>query len=142
MAHKNPREISPIEVYFGLVGGKYKATIIWYLAQKENQRFGEISKRLPKNSSKSLANQLRAMETDGLIIRTVYPEIPPRVEYSLTPLGYSLYPSIQQAHMWAINYVNSLPNTIAPITSAAREIYENPYMDILPLHDNRKSDQK
>ena len=96
MNRKNPREISPVEVYFDLIGGKYKATIIWYLAQKQPRRFGEIARCLPKNSPKALTNQLRTMENDGLIQRTVYPEVPPRVEYSLTPLGYSLYPSIQR----------------------------------------------
>ena len=126
MNRKNPREISPVEVYFDLIGGKYKATIIWYLAQKQPRRFGEIARCLPKNSPKALTNQLRTMENDGLIQRTVYPEVPPRVEYSLTPLGYSLYPSIQRAHLWAVDYVNSLPDHIAPITPQARKVYKNP----------------
>ena len=126
MNRKNPREISPVEVYFDLIGGKYKATIIWYLAQKQPRRFGEIARCLPKNSPKALTNQLRTMENDGLIQRTVYPEVPPRVEYSLTPLGYSLYPSIQRAPLWAIDYVNSLPDHIAPITPQARKVYANP----------------
>ena len=130
MNRKNPREISPVEVYFDLISGKYKATIIWYLAQKQPRRFGEIARCLPKNSPKALTNQLRAMENDGLIQRTVYPEVPPRVEYSLTPLGYSLYPSIQCAHLWAIDYVNSLPEHIAPITPQARKVYENPTLTL------------
>ena len=57
MNRKNPREISPVEVYFDLIGGKYKATIIWYLAQKQPRRFGEIARCLPKNSPKALTNQ-------------------------------------------------------------------------------------
>lgn len=124
MKYKNPREISPVEVCFSLVDGKFKATIIWYLSQKEPRRYSELSKCLPRNNPKVFTQQLRAMENDGLIVRTVYPEVPPRVEYSLTELGRSLYPVIQQAHLWAINYVRNLPAAESPITDKARKCYD------------------
>lgn len=124
MKYENPREVSPVEVFFSFVGGRLRGAIIWYLAQGRAMRYSELAKCLPKTNPKLLTQQLRAMERDGLIKRTAYPEMPPRVEYSLTEFGLSTYPVLQSAHLWAINYVKSLSPTDAPITDDMRPSYE------------------
>ena len=73
-----------------------------------NKRFGELKKSIGHVSQKVLTSQLRQMEASGLLTRTVYPEVPPRVEYSLTDLGYSLKPILDAMASWGENYKNSL----------------------------------
>ena len=125
MKYKNPREVPPVEVFFSFVGGRLKGAIIWYLAQEpgRSMRFSELAKCLPKTNPKLLTQQLRTMEQDGLIKRTAYSEMPPRVEYSLTETGLSTYPVLQGAHLWAINYVKGLSPEEAPVTEDARPVY-------------------
>lgn len=124
MKSKNPRELSPVEVCFRLIGGKYKSAILWYLAQKGPLRFSALVKYLPQVNPKMLTQQLRAMELDGVVSRTVYPEVPPRVEYTLTPFGASLFPVVQAAHQWGLDFVRSLPEERPPHTLKSRPCYE------------------
>lgn len=72
------------------------------------KRFGELKKSLGTVSQKVLTAQLRDMEVDGLLIRTVYPEVPPRVEYTLTDLGMSLKPVLDTMSNWGENYKANL----------------------------------
>lgn len=74
---------------FQIIGGKWKAELLW-LVRAEPRRFGELKRLVPGISEKMLTQQLRDMETDGLVDRKVFPEVPPRVEYSATELGASL----------------------------------------------------
>lgn len=69
----------PMEATLNLIGGKYKALILWHLVEG-TLRFNEVSKKIPQASPKMLTQQLRELETDQLIIRTVYPVVPPKVE--------------------------------------------------------------
>ena len=124
MKFKNPREISPVEVFFSFVDGRLRGAIIWYLAQGGSMRYSELAKSLPKTNPKLLVQQLRTMEQDGLIERTVFHESTPRVEYSLTEFGRSTFPVLQGAHLWALNYVKNLPPEVAPITDDMRPIYK------------------
>lgn len=124
MKTQNPRELSPVEVCFRLVGGKYKGAILWYLARKGPLRFSELVKCLPQINPKMLTQQLRTMELDGIVSRTVYPEVPLRVEYAMTAFGASLFPVIQVAHQWGLNYVRGLPEDQAPRTPKSRPCYE------------------
>lgn len=73
----------PVEATVDLIGGKYKALILWHLIDT-TLRFNELSKRMPQATAKMLTQQLRELEADKLIIRTVYPVVPPKVEYSLS----------------------------------------------------------
>ena len=76
----------PVEVTLGLVGGKWKSLVIWHLCGR-TLRFSELSRAMPGVTAKMLTMQLRELETSGLVKRTIYAEVPPRVEYSLTAYG-------------------------------------------------------
>src|SRR6266567_3218576 len=95
----------PIEATVDLVGGKWKAIVLHHLLIKGTLRFGEIKKKMPTVTQKMLTAQLRQLATDGLITRTVYPVVPPRVEYELTPLGVSLGPILVAMKDWGEAYV-------------------------------------
>ena len=95
----------PVETTLTLIGNKWKVLIMRDLLTG-TKRFGELKKSLGSVSQKVLTTQLRAMEEDGLIHREVYAEVPPRVEYSLTDLGWSLKPILDAMVIWGNNYKN------------------------------------
>ncbi len=80
-------------------GSRWKGAIVWWLRDKP-QRFGELRRLIPAVSAKVLTQQLRQLEADGLVNREQFPEIPPRVEYSLTPLGQSVVPVLDSIAAW------------------------------------------
>jgi DNA-binding HxlR family transcriptional regulator len=84
---------------FDVIGGKWKALILWELHQ-QRLRFGELKRRVPGISEKMLIQQLREMEADGIIHREVFHEVPPKVEYSITPLGISLDNALIPLAQW------------------------------------------
>ena len=75
----------PVEATISLIGGKYKSVILFHLMGK-TLRYSELHKKIPKATDKMLAQQLRELEKDGLIKRTVYPVVPPKTEYNLSPI--------------------------------------------------------
>lgn len=89
-----------IEATLQLLDGKWKGVILHHLLRDEILRFNEIVKRLPSITHRMLSKQLRELEVAGLVARTVYPVVPPRVDYSLTPLGRSLEPVLQAIGRW------------------------------------------
>ncbi|MDH4412945.1 MAG: helix-turn-helix domain-containing protein [Rhizobium sp.] len=89
-----------IEATLQLLDGKWKAVVLHHLLRDEVLRFNELVKRLPSITHRMLSKQLRDMEVAGLVARTVYPVVPPRVDYSLTPLGRSLEPVLQAIGRW------------------------------------------
>lgn len=93
----------PVETTLTLIGNKWKVLILRDLLPG-TKRFGELKKSLGSVSQKVLTAQLRDMEADGLVTRTVYPEVPPRVEYSLTDLGMSLQPVLNSLQNWGESY--------------------------------------
>ncbi|MBA4300200.1 transcriptional regulator, HxlR family [Algoriphagus alkaliphilus] len=96
------REVKcPVTGMIQLIGGKWKP-IILYCLRSDKRRFGEISARIPAISRKVLAEQLKELEEDGLLTRTQYNEIPPRVEYELTALGKSLNPVLNEMEKWGM----------------------------------------
>ena len=97
-------ERCPIRATQRVLGGKYKAVILWYL-NGSSRRFGEIQRIVPEATPRMLSKQLREMESDGLIHREVYSEVPPRTEYSLTELGRSVIPLISAMFDWGMTYM-------------------------------------
>lgn len=90
---------SPVQITLNVIGGKWKPLIIWLLRDK-TMRFNELFRAVLGITQKMLTQQLRQMETDGLIERKIYPEVPPKVEYKLTPHGKSLDPVLQSMCDW------------------------------------------
>ncbi|MCS0787457.1 helix-turn-helix transcriptional regulator [Cytobacillus firmus] len=88
------------ELTLSLISGKWKITIIYYLGTDGTLRFSEIKRLFPKITHKVLTTQIRELEEDGIVHRKVFPEVPPRVEYSLTELGQSLMPVILMMYDW------------------------------------------
>ena len=95
----------PVATSVALIGSKWKLLIIRNLLQRP-WRFNEFRKDLDGISQKVLTDSLRSMEEDGLITRTVYPEVPPRVEYALSDLGKSLKPILDSMVAWGNSYKN------------------------------------
>ena len=89
----------PVETTLMLIGDKWKVLILRDL-MPGTKRFGELKKSIGSVSQKVLTSQLRQMEESGLLIRTVFPEVPPRVEYTLTELGHSLKPVLDAMWNW------------------------------------------
>ena len=96
----------PVSATLNLVGGKYKALILWHLAENK-LRFSQLNKLIPRATAKMLTQQLREMEAQNLIHREVYPVVPPKVEYSLTDLGASLMPVLVAMRDWGAEYLRS-----------------------------------
>ena len=94
----------PVEATLELIGGKYKALILWHLAQNK-LRFSELRKVIQTATPKMLTQQLRELEAQNLIHREVFPVIPPKVEYSLTETGRSLMPILVAMRDWGANYL-------------------------------------
>ncbi|EHL96410.1 HTH-type transcriptional activator HxlR [Acetobacteraceae bacterium AT-5844] len=88
-----------VEAAVSLIDGKWKCVILFHLLEG-TMRFNEMRRRLPGVTQRMLTNQLRELEQDGLIIRTVYAQVPPKVEYNLSPLGHSLEPILGALKQW------------------------------------------
>lgn len=98
-----------VETTLTLIGNKWKVLILRDL-MNGTMRFGELKKSIGSISQKVLTSQLRDMEKNELLIRTVYAEVPPRVEYTLTDTGYSLRPILDALGNWGRDYKNKLAN--------------------------------
>jgi DNA-binding HxlR family transcriptional regulator len=98
--------ICPVETTLKVIGGRWKVLILRELA-KGVKRFGELHRALDGITQKMLTQQLREMEREGVILRTLYPQVPPKVEYSLTPLGESLKPVLAAMHEWGVKHLDA-----------------------------------
>ena len=105
----------PILYAMELIGQKWKLPILWYLADAENQtlRYRELERKVVGITATMLTKCLRELETDGLVTRTVYPTIPPAVEYALTERGKTLIPALESIYNWADGQMkqNQQPNS-------------------------------
>ena len=93
----------PMKVTLDVIGGKWKGIILGLLAEK-TRRFTELQRELPDITQRILTLQLRELEADGIVSRTVYPEIPPKVEYALTDFGRTLKPILLAMQQWRDRY--------------------------------------
>ena len=98
----------PVEACTEVIGGKWKGKILFILFTG-TKRFGELRKLLPETTQRMLTMQLRELEEDGVIERKVYAEVPPKVEYSISPQGESLKPIIDALWSWGRNFLDNLP---------------------------------
>ncbi|EHJ51998.1 winged helix-turn-helix transcriptional regulator [Streptococcus macacae] len=95
-----------VEVAMDAIGGRWKGAILFHLADEKVLRFGELRKRIPGINQRMLTNQLRKLEECGIIKRTVFPVVPPRVDYELTEFGETLKPILFQLKKWGHDYID------------------------------------
>lgn len=98
---KSKEAICELEVAFGVIGGKWKPILLWFLGKSDTLRFGQLQQLIPDITHKILTKQLRELEEDQLITRTIFPEVPPKVEYSITPNGKEIVPILETLCDWA-----------------------------------------
>lgn len=100
-------ETCPITTFHKIISGKWKILILWYLSNGA-LRFSDLRRKLPDVTQRMLTNQLRALEEDQLILRTVYPVVPPKVEYSLTDIGKQMLPLLESMYDYGVMYSTSI----------------------------------
>ena len=105
--HDHPEGACPFIEVMEVVGGKWRGTIIYCLADGPS-RFNELRNEISQITQKMLTQELRALERDGLVLREQYPEIPPKVVYSLTELGETLKPIINSIDQWKTTHFKSV----------------------------------
>lgn len=98
--------IKPFSYAMSLIDGKWKMHILFWLWKTEVLRYGELKRVLGKITHKMLSSQLKELEADGLIIRNEYPQVPPKVEYSISKKGLSLMPVMQALCKWGEEHIN------------------------------------
>ena len=103
---ENREYCCPVGAAISEIGGKWKPLVLWSLKDGK-LRFNEIGKAIPDITQRMLTKQLRELEEDGLVNRKVYPEVPPKVEYSLTEKGESVVPILQALCNWGEEYCES-----------------------------------
>ncbi len=91
-----------------IIGGKWKSMIMYALGQHKLIRFNQLKAMIPQISQKMLTQQLRELERDGLVSRKVFPEVPPRVEYSITELGLSIGYIYKEIHLWQQQHIKEI----------------------------------
>jgi DNA-binding HxlR family transcriptional regulator len=107
-----------VEAAISLIDGKWKCVVLFHLLEG-TVRFNEIRRRVPGVTQRMLTNQLRELEADGLIVRTVYAQVPPKVEYSLSPLGRSLEPILVALKLWGEANIGLFTKRDAGVSAAA-----------------------
>ena len=88
-----------MDVTMHYIGGKWKTVVLWYL-RKDKKRFSELKRLIPNITEKMLSLQLKTLESDGIVGRKLYPEVPPKVEYFLTDFGKTLIPMLEEIARW------------------------------------------
>lgn len=116
----------PVEVTLDLIGGKWKSLILWHLSQN-TLRFSELGKLVPKATQKMLTQQLRDLENDGLVIRKIYPEVPPKVEYSLSDFGKSIWPILEAMCTWGSYYLDNINMVGSPLRNVQQFAIDSGY---------------
>jgi len=107
-----------VEAAVSLIDGKWKCVLLFHLL-RGTARFNELRRRLPGVTPRMLTNQLRELEVDGLVVRTVYAQVPPKVEYHLSPLGRSLEPVLMALKGWGDANIGLFAKSQAKLQLAA-----------------------
>lgn len=98
---------TPFGYTLSMIGGKWRLVILYWLVEYETLRFNELQRKIGTITYKTLSTQLKEMESDGLLIRKEYPQIPPKVEYSLSAKGRSLFPIMEAMCQWGTEHNTS-----------------------------------
>ena len=106
-----------MELSLAVIGGKWKPLILWYLRDGDTMRFSALRRAMPIITQKMLTQQLRELESDGLITRTVYAEVPPRVEYNLTELGRAIIPILESLCRFGREFENHFGLEEPPVSA-------------------------
>ncbi len=101
----------PVEQTLDVVGGRWKGILLFHLLTNPVLRFGELRRRVPGATQRMLTLQLRELERDGCIARKVYTNVPPKVEYSITPFGRTLEPVVKALCYWGMDYAAQRPRS-------------------------------
>ena len=109
-------QCAPMVRIQNILSGKWKIMILWYIAEHEIQRFGELKRRLGDITQSTLTKQLRELEQDGFISRYIYQEVPPKVEYSLTDLGKTFIPILNQMMLWSEEHLSPVAVSYTHLT--------------------------
>jgi DNA-binding HxlR family transcriptional regulator len=109
-----------VEAALDVIGGKWKPLILWHLGDNI-MRFGELQRSLPGVNAKMLTKQLRELEKDGVIKRTIYPEVPPRVEYAITDFGRTLIPILEALCTWGTTYLENGNSPVPKCTAKVKK---------------------
>ncbi|MEH6790439.1 winged helix-turn-helix transcriptional regulator [Parasphingorhabdus sp.] len=104
-----------VENIIGMIEGRWKLVIMFHLFGGQILRFSELERAIPAVSQKMLIQQLRQMEADGMVSRTIHPEVPPRVEYRLTDWGQALCPALDALLKWADQKGRPLANPVSAL---------------------------
>ncbi|MFD1776918.1 winged helix-turn-helix transcriptional regulator [Paenibacillus rhizophilus] len=102
------------ELTLSIISGKWKVVILWHLGVEGAHRFSDLQKLFPKISHKILTQQLRELMEDGIVHREVYPDIPPKVEYSMTELGMTLLPIVEMMYEWGKMRIERIRRELKP----------------------------
>src|SRR5437867_5251503 len=108
----------PVETTLAVIAGRWKMVILYHLFDG-TLRFSELQRAMPGVTQKMLTQQLRELERDGVVRRKIYPQVPPKVEYSLSPLGQSLKPALDSMCKWGSLHRSARRLRIAPGSPAA-----------------------
>jgi DNA-binding HxlR family transcriptional regulator len=98
-----------VEATLSVIGGVWKPVLLFHLLESGKLRFNELCRLTPNATQRMVTLQLRELEADGIISRTVYPEVPPRVEYALTPMGTTLKPVLMSMRSWGMEFQDNMP---------------------------------
>lgn len=97
----------PVETALNVIGGKWKGVVLYHLFKHQVLRFGQLRKMMTGVTQRMLTNQLRELERDGILCRRVFPEVPPKVEYSLSDKGRSLKEIVRSLERWGVEHQGS-----------------------------------
>jgi DNA-binding HxlR family transcriptional regulator len=107
-----------VDTCLELISGKWKPLILWKLSQHSAMRFGEFQRAIPDITKKMLAQQLRELERDQLVTRTIYATVPPKVEYALSGFGQTLRPVLEATAHWGQQYKQQIASILSEQESA------------------------
>ncbi len=113
-----PNDFCPVRTTLNVLGGKWKLLVLSYLLQ-DTRRYGELRRLMPEITEKMLIQELRELEQDGIVQRTVYQQVPPKVEYTLTEHGRQVQPLLESLLTWGNGYLSRDPTAAATAVVAS-----------------------